>query len=291
MQENFLIVDGNSIACRAAYAKPTLINSKGRETGSPYRFVTMLDSAMKMIRATHVVVAWDVGRENFRTQIDENYKANRETKSSELYVQFEDIKKILTAIGIKHVGIQGYEADDIVGTYVSQSKANNNYIFTGDKDSFQLINENTSVLYPLTGTSELRIYDVERFENEYDIKVDQFIELKALMGDGADNIKGVAKCGQKTATKWLQQYGNIETLINNAHEIKGKIGDSLREWIPESNKTMELVTICRTVPILYDFNECAIDLNWNNAVDVFTELEFNSLIKRIKNGGFYNAIK
>lgn len=289
MQNTFLIVDGNSIACRAAYAKPTLMNSKGRETGGPFRFVTMIDSAMKMIRATHVLVAWDVGKENFRTQIDETYKANRESKSSELYVQFEDIKKILNAIGIKHVGIQGYEADDVVGTYVTNSEANNNYVFTGDRDSFQLINENTSVLYPLTGTSDLRTYDVETFEKEYNIRVDQFTELKALMGDGSDNIKGINKCGQKTATKWLQQYNDIKTLIANAHEVKGKIGESLREWIPDANKTMELVTICRTAPVPFEFSECEIDLNWNNAVDIFTDLEFNSLIKRVKNGGFYNV--
>jgi 5''-3'' exonuclease (including N-terminal domain of PolI) len=285
--KNFLIIDGNSIACRAAFAKPTLTNSKGRETGGPYRFVTMLDNAMKMIRATHVVVAWDVGRDNFRTQIDDTYKANRETKSSELYYQFEDIKKILTNLGIKHIGIQGYEADDIIGTFVSQNEADNVYIFTGDKDSFQLIDSKTSVLYPLTGTSDIRIYDIEKFEEEYDIKINQFVELKALMGDGSDNIKGVNKCGQKTAVKWLKKYGTLDNLILNAHEITGKIGESLREWIPEADKTLQLVTICRTVPLNLSWEECELKLNWDNCLEIFEELEFKSLIRRIQNKDFY----
>ncbi|MNJ90015.1 DNA polymerase I [compost metagenome] len=290
MEKVFLIVDGNSIACRGAFVPPIMTTAAGRETGGTYRFFTMLDSAMKMIRATHVLVAWDVSRENFRTDIDESYKANRETvKPVGLYHQFEDIKEILTKVGIKHVGVFGYEGDDVLGTYANISEADKTFIFTGDKDSFQLINDTTTVMFPKTGTSDLRFYTREVFEKEYDIKVEQFVELKALMGDGGDNVKGITKCGQKTGIKLLKEYGSIEGVVENSGLIKGKIGENVREWAPTANKTLELVTIRRDVPVPYTFDDCEIHLNWKAAREIFTDLEFISFIKKLQKDGFYNG--
>ena len=291
MTSTFLIVDGNSIACRGAFVKPTLTNSFGRETGGTYRFIGMLDKAMKMVRATHVVVAWDVAGDNFRKIIDENYKGNRTKKSDSLYYQFEDIKAILDAIGIKNVGVMGYEADDIIGTYVARSEADKTFILSGDKDVYQLINDNVNVIFPKTGVSDIRIMDKKLFKETFDIEVEQYVEMKALMGDGGDNVKGVENCGQKTAAKWLNQYGSLENLVLNASEIKGKIGENLRAWIPNANKTLELVRIVRTVPVPYDYKELEIDLDWTKAESIFNELEFNSYIKKVHQGGFYNVKK
>lgn len=290
MEKVFLIVDGNSIACRGAFVPPMMTTSNGRETGGTYRFFTMLDSAMKMVRATHVLVGWDVSRENFRTGIDDSYKANRpSTKPEGLYHQFEDIKSILDAIGIKHVGVFGYEADDVIGTYSQISEADKTFVFTGDKDSFQLIGDNVTVMFPKTGTSDLKFYTRELFEQEYDIKVEQFVELKALMGDGGDNVKGIEKCGQKTGIKLLKEYGSIEGVVENAGVIKGKLGENVRAWAPTANKTLELVTIRRDVPVPYTFDDCEITLNWKNAREIFTDLEFISFIKKLQKGGFYNG--
>lgn len=293
METRFLIVDGNSIACRAAFVQPVLTNSKGRETGGTYRFFTILDSVMKQVRPTHIVVGFDVARENFRTDIDPEYKANRPVRSSDdtLYYQFEDIKAILSKVGINHVGMFGYEADDVLGTYVANSKADKNFILTGDKDSFQLINDNTFVLFPQTGASNIKKYDKEVFKEKFEINVSQFIDMKALTGDDGDNVKGVVKCGQKTAAKWLNKYGDLESIIENSGEIKGKIGENLRDWIPNASKTVELVTIKKDVPVPYDFKECEIDLQWKNAIPIFEELECNSLVKRALGGKFYNVFK
>lgn len=289
MEKVFLIVDGNSIACRGAFVPPMMSTSFGRETGGTYRFFTMLDSAMKMVRATHVIIGWDVGKENFRTGIDETYKANRESKSDTLYHQFNDIKDILDAIGIKHAGIAGYEADDILGTYAEITEADKTFIFTGDKDSFQLINDKVTVMFPKTGTSDIKFYTRELFESEYEIKVEQFAELKALMGDGGDNVKGIEKCGQKTGIKLLKEYGSLQGVVENAGEIKGKLGENVRNWVPNANKTLELVTIRRDVPVPYTFDQCEIQLNWKGAREIFTNLEFYSFIKKLQKDGFYNV--
>lgn len=289
MTETLLIIDGNSIACRGAFVKPVLTNSSGRETGGSFRFFSMLDRAMRMVRATHVVVAWDVGGDTFRNGIDETYKGNRETKSDSLYHQFDDIKEILDAIGIKHVGIGGFEGDDIVGTYATLSKADKTFVFSGDKDSFQLINDTTKILYPMTG-SDIRTVDREYFmEKYYGIEVEQFVEMKALMGDGGDNVKGVEKCGEKTAAKWLTKYGSLDEILLNAGEITGKIGENLRAWAPNAYKTLELVQIVRNVDVPYEYEELEINLDWKNAESLFQELEFFTYITKAKKGGFYNV--
>lgn len=284
----FLIIDGNSMACRAAFVKTGLKTSTGRETGGTNIFVSMLDSFLKKHQPTHIVVAWDVSKKNFRTEIDPNYKANRESKSYDLYMQFEDIKKILDAIGIKYVGVYGYEADDVIGTYVHLSKADENIILSGDKDSFQLIDEKTKVYYPKTGITNLEIIDEKVFEEKFGIPVSKYIDLKTLMGDDGDNVPGVEKCGQKTAVKWLQQYGSLEEIIKNADQIKGKIGENLRKWIPKAEINKKLVTINRNVPVPFTFEECEItSINWENARPIFQELEFAKHIERLNERKFY----
>lgn len=286
----FLIIDGNSMACRAAFAKRDMFTSTGRETGGTNIFVGMIDSLVKKYKPTHMVVAWDVSRDTFRTEIDPTYKATRESKSDNLYMQFEDIKKILDAIGIKYVGMYGYEADDVIGTYSKISKANQNMILSGDKDSFQLVDDKTFVYYPKTGVTNLEVITTDVFKEKFDITVDQFIDMKALMGDDGDNVIGVAKCGQKTAAKWLQKYGTLEKVVENAHEIAGKVGENLRTWLPNASKTKQLVTIKRDVPVPFTFEECGLtSINWENARNIFEELEFAKYLEKLDGGKFYNV--
>lgn len=286
----FLIIDGNSMACRAAFAKRDLATSSGRETGGTSIFVGMIDSLLRKYQPTHMIVGWDVSRETFRTSIDPGYKATRDSKSHNLYMQFEDIKKILDAIGIKYVGVYGYEADDILGTYAYMSKADHNMILSGDKDSFQLIDNKTHIYYPKKGISDIEIVDENVFYEKFDIPVSQFIDLKALMGDGGDNVIGVEKCGQKTAVKWLKEFGTLEEVVKNADSFKGKVGENLRKWMPNSDMTKQLVTIRKDVPVPFNFEDCEIkEVNWENARSIFEELEFAKYIEKLDGGKFYNV--
>lgn len=286
----FLIIDGNSMAARAAFAKRDMFTTYGRETGGTNIFVGMIDSLLKKYKPTHMIVGWDVSRDTFRRQIDPEYKANRENKSHNLYMQYEDIKRILDAIGLKYVGMYGYEADDIIGTYATISKADENMVLSGDKDSFQLIDDRTKIYYPKMGVTNIDIIDDAAFEERFDIPVAQFLDLKALMGDDGDNITGIVKCGQKTAVKWLKEYGTMDNVIANADKIKGKVGENLRTWLPRADINKQLVTIKRDVPVPFTFEECEIKkVDWENARPIFEELEFNKIIEKLDGGKFYNV--
>lgn len=294
-----MIIDGNSLACRAAFAHnpkfgPDLMNSEGKLTGATYRFFTMLDRLLHQFRPTHIVVAWDNGRKTFRNEIDSEYKANRAAKNNDLYIQFSDIKRVLSALDIKSVSISGYEGDDIVGTYSRMSKADRNYIISGDKDSFQLVNDNTTVIFPLQGFKEVGLVNPQYIIDKYGITVDNFVLLKTLMGDDGDNIKGITGCGEKTAVKLINHYGSLENIVKNHQniDVKGvnkKVKENICEWAPRSEVVKQLVTILTDVEVPYTYDECELKLNWNNALPIFEELEFNQLIKKLKSGDLYNG--
>lgn len=300
-ETRFLIVDGNSIGFRAASAKPPfqeeLINSKGVITGGTYRFINILNKTLEMIKPTHVIIGFDTGGYTFRNDIDPEYKANRTHGADKqaIYNQFGDMKKVLDAIGIKHDNILCYEGDDIVGTYCKISKATKNFILSGDKDIFQLINDNTEVIFPIKGVSEVGIYNKDSFKERFGIDVEQYIDFKSIIGDKGDNIKGIDGLGDKTAMKLLNKFGNIETIMDNLNkthsDIRGWKGivNKLNNWnysIPR-----QLVTINTDSPIKYTFEDCEIDLNWKNAIEVFEELEFNTFISKVNNGKFYGCKK
>lgn len=293
----FLIVDGNSIGFRAALAKSPfqeeLVNSKGKTVGVTYRFINILNKVLEMIKPTHVIIGFDTSGQTFRHNIDPEYKANRINSDDKeaIYVQFNDMKKVLEAIGIKHDNILYYEGDDIVGTYSRLSYADRNYILSGDKDVFQLINGRTSVIFPIKGVSEVAVYDEEKFKQRFGVDVTQYIDYKALLGDDGDNIKGLDGCGDKTAMKLLNKFGNIENIMTNLgtenKDIRGwkRLSEKLSCW--DYEKTRSLVTIKNDSPVKYTFDDCKINLNWKNAIPVFYDLEFSSFIKKAREDKFY----
>lgn len=302
METNFLIIDGNSLAYRAAFAHnphfgPDLHTTYGKPTGATLRFINMFDRLLHQLQPTHILVAWDVSRENFRNALDENYKATREHRGGdELKVFFQDIKHILNLIGCKNVGVLGYEGDDIVGTYSALSKATKTFIVSGDRDSFQLVNDKVSVIFPRNGFKEVDVITPDYIKEHYQIPVDKFTDLKALMGDGGDNISGINGCGEKTAIKLLQHYGTMEEVANNANNIDLKginktVVAGIKEWALRSVVVKQLVTIRKDVEVPYSFEQCEVDLNWENAREFFKELELNSLIRRVNGGELYNARK
>lgn len=296
-ETRFLIIDGNSIGFRAAAAKSPfqdeLINSKGIITGAAYRFINILNKVLYMVKPTHILVAFDTSGHSFRKDIDSSYKANRKHSEDKLsiYNQFPDIKRVLEAVGIKHDNVLCYEGDDIVGTYKKLSKATKNFILSGDKDIFQLIDDNTNVIFPVKGVSEVGLYNKESFKERFGIEVEQFIDYKTLMGDNGDNVKGLDGCGETTAMKILNKFGTIENVIRNLDsenkDIRGwkKLSQKIADW--DYEKTRSLVTIHQFAPVNYSYDDCRINLDWRNAIPVFEDLEFSSFIKKAKEDKFY----
>lgn len=301
METRFLIIDGNSLACRAAFAHnqkfgPDLQTKNGKITGGIFRFFTMFDKILKQIRPTHVIVCWDTNRQNWRKQIYPNYKANREKKEETLFIQFEEIRNILNAIGIKNIGIIGYEGDDIVGTYVANSKATKNFVVSGDKDCYQLVNDNTYIIFPKKGFSEIELITPQYIQDKYDISVNQFIDFKALVGDTGDNIPGIEGCGEKTAIKLLKHFENAKNVASNKDNINVKgvnknVKNNIYKWSEQIDLIIDLVTIKTDIPeqFLFDYDTCYIgnEINWDGAIELFKELEFNMLINKMHQGGLY----
>jgi DNA polymerase-1 len=288
--KTFLIVDGNWLSCRAAFVPSYLSNSEGKETGGIYRFITMLNSVMKKTKPTHILIAFDVKGDNFRKKINSNYKSNRNHENREdLYRQNDEIKRILSEVGIKYVGIPGYEADDIIGTYVKLSNANKTYVLSGDKDVFQLIDEKTTVIYPKNGIKDVDMVDLVFFEEKYGIKINQFIDFKCLLGDNSDNIHGLSGCGIKTASKLLREYGSVSEIINNSEKLSEKLKKNIKNWEKNVVDNKKIFSIVRNLDVPYSYDDCEISLSWEKAEYIFFELDFFSLIKKMKGGSFYNV--
>lgn len=304
MESKFLIIDGNSIACRAATAcfdmENDLKTTSGHPTGATYRFFNMFNSILNIVKPTHLIVCFDTSRHTFRNDLYPQYKANRKgnSLSNSPYIQFNDIKEILKLIGIKTDNIAGFEGDDIVGTYCKNSKANKNFILSGDKDTFQLIDKNTRVIFPIKGFNEMKIYDEKSFQDKFKISVDKYLFYKMLIGDVGDNIPGINKCGDNTAVSIINKFGSLEILKQQKDDFKNEdksirgwktLKNNIEEWLPNSDLYKTLVTIKCDVNVNYDFKDCKINkINWNNAKDKFKELEFKSFIDRINRNGWYN---
>lgn len=283
MSEKLLIIDGNSIFCRAYYSPmPDFMTSTGIPTKATYGFTNMLIHVVQRVQPTHILVAFDTPAKTFRKKMFDEYKANREKEKNEDFgSQFKWVKKLLDSLGVKHVNIAGYEADDIIGTYATISDKET-IILTGDKDAFQLINKNVSVYFPIKGVSEINVVDKEGFCSMYeDITTDQFIDLKALMGDDSDNVPGVHGVGLKTGIKLLKSYKSLDGIIANSGHIKGKCGQRIRDHIDQLIVNKKLVTILTDIEVPYTIEDCKIDFDLSKAKQIFEELEFNSFLKLI----------
>ena len=215
-----LAIDGNSIMNRAFYGIKALANSKGQFTNAITGFMNIYLKELSQVQPDCVAVAFDLKAPTFRHKANADYKANRKGMPAELAQQMPVIKELLTDIGVKIVECQGYEADDILGTLskACTDSGNECFILTGDRDSFQLVSDRVTVR--LAGTKETKIYTPERIMEEYGVKPRQMIEVKALMGDASDNIKGVAGIGEKTALSLIQQLGSVDELYEKLGEIK-----------------------------------------------------------------------
>ena len=286
-KETFLVIDGNSIMNRSFYGIRLLSVKDGTYTNAVYGFLSTYYMIENMLKPDYVAVAFDVSAPTFRHKMYDEYKAGRRAMPDELRPQMSLIKDVLRAMNIKVMELEGYEADDILGT-VAKTSSNKNihtYILTGDKDSLQLISDTSSVVMPGKSGSktEYTIFTPEVLKENMNIEPRQVIELKALMGDKSDNIPGVPKVGEKTAQNLLELYDNIDNIYENIDTID--ISEKLRENL-KTNKELAylsktLATINTNVPIELNYDELKLkDVNLPEVSKIFTRLGFKKFLER-----------
>ena len=287
MTKRLLLIDGHSMAYRAFFALPAdnFTTAQGQHTNAIYGFATMLLSLLSSEKPTHVAVAFDVSRKTFRSEIFPDYKANRAKTPDEFRSQMSYLHELVTAFGITTFEVEGFEADDIIATIAKQGEREGAEVLicTGDRDSFQLVNAKTTVLYPKRGVSDLSRMTPEAVQEKYGMSPEQYPDFAALRGDPSDNLPSVPGVGEKTAARWVVEYGSLHELIANIDKLGGKVGQSLRDSINDVIRNRELTQLVANVPL-----ELSIDaLKWsgvdeNNTNPLFEKLEFKTLKDRIK---------
>jgi DNA polymerase-1 len=285
--KRLLLIDGHSMAYRAFYALPVenFKTSAGQPTNAIYGFASMLINLIKEEKPTHIAVAFDVSRKTFRTERFPEYKANRASTPDEFRSQMSHINEMIESFGIKHFEVEGFEADDIIATLAkaAELKGFETLICTGDRDSFQLVNNKTTVLYPKKGVTEMSRMTPAAVVEKYGLTPEQYPDFAALRGDPSDNLPSVPGVGEKTATKWIVDYGSLEKLLENSKEITGKVGESLRANIEVVKINRELTHLLDDIKLPSDVE----DLTWSgfdaSAMGLFFEkLEIRALKERIK---------
>ncbi len=248
-----LLVDGHSLAYRAFFALPVenFSTTTGQPTNAVYGFTSMLINTLRDERPTHIAVAFDVSRKTFRTEVFPEYKANRAASPNEFKGQVDLIIEVLDAMKIPALKVDGFEADDILATLTTQAVAEgfDVLLLTGDRDAFQLVDDHTTVLYPKKGVSDLARMGPAQVEERYGLTPAQYPDFAALRGDPSDNLPNIPSVGEKTATKWIREYGSLDGLLQNAESVGGKVGVALREHVDQVRRNRELTELVRDVPL------------------------------------------
>jgi DNA polymerase-1 len=287
MTKRLLLIDGHSMAYRAFFALPAenFTTAQGQHTNAIYGFATMLLSLLTSEKPTHVAVAFDVSRKTFRSEIFPEYKANRAKTPDEFRSQMSYLHELVTAFGITTFEVEGFEADDIIATISKQAEREGAEVFicTGDRDSFQLVNEKTTVLYPKRGVSDLTRMTPDAVQEKYGMSPEQYPDFAALRGDPSDNLPSVPGVGEKTAAKWIVEFGSLHELIANIDTLGGKVGQSLRDSVNDVIRNRELTQLVANVPFDLSIDSLAwsgVDESKTNPL--FEKLEFKTLKDRMK---------
>jgi len=282
-----LLIDGHSLAFRAFYALPldSFQTRDGQHTNAIHGFISMLLGLLKDWSPTHIGVAFDISRYSFRTREYEDYKGTRGETPPEFKGQVPLLQEALHAMSIRTLVKEDYEADDILAT-LSRQGAEQGYrvlVVSGDRDTIQLVNDEVTLLYPnVRGVSELKVYDPAAVRERYGIEPSQYPDIAALVGETSDNLPGVDKVGEKTAVKWIQQYGSVEELLAHADEIKGVVGENLRAQRDrvERNRRLNRLVDDVDLPVTpADLARKPIDAP--AVKDVFGRLQFRTLLDRV----------
>ncbi|MEO7127217.1 MAG: 5'-3' exonuclease H3TH domain-containing protein, partial [Nakamurella sp.] len=281
-----LLLDGHSLAYRAFYALPVdrFGTSTGQPTNAVYGFTAMLISLLQGERPTHVAVAFDVSEHTWRNDEFPAYKAQRDKSPAEFGGQVGLIKQVLAAMNIIFVEAAGFEADDIIATLTISARAQGMSvkICTGDRDALQLVDDVTTVLYPIKGVSEMTRFTPAAVEEKYGLTPTQYPDFAALRGDPSDNLPGIPGVGEKTASKWIREYGTLASLIERADEVGGKVGDSLRAHLSAVLLNRRLTEMVKDVPLTAEPADLAAQLFDREAVHrIFDDLQFRTLRMRL----------
>ncbi|OPF75172.1 DNA polymerase I [Streptomyces antioxidans] len=248
-----LLLDGHSLAYRAFFALPAenFNTTTGQTTNAIYGFTSMLANTLRDEKPTHLAVAFDVSRKTWRSEQFTEYKANRSKAPDEFKGQVELIGELLDAMKITRFAIEGFEADDVIATLATQAEEQgfDVLIVTGDRDSFQLVTDHVTVLYPTKGVSELTRFTPEKVREKYGLTPSQYPDFAALRGDPSDNLPGIPGVGEKTAAKWINQFGSFKDLVERVEEVKGKVGEKLRDHLESVKLNRQLTELVRDVEL------------------------------------------
>ena len=279
-----VLVDGSSYLFRAFHALPPLTNSKGQPTGAVYGVINMLNKLVAEYKPEHIAVVFDAKGKTFRNDMYKEYKANRPPMPDELRGQIAPLHELVEALGFPMIIVPGVEADDVIGTYARQASVQkvDTLISTGDKDLAQLVNPHVTLI----NTMNNLLLDEAGVVAKFDVPPSAIIDYLALMGDTSDNIPGVPKVGPKTAAKWLKQYETLDNLVAHADEIKGKVGESLRDNLDQLPLSRELTTIKCDVELELAITDLAMRAPQPDKLrQIYTELEFKTWLSNLSTNG------
>ncbi|MFR9757278.1 DNA polymerase I [Streptomyces sp. TR06-5] len=274
-------MDGHSLAYRAFYALPAenFSTTTGQQTNAIYGFTSMLANTLRDEAPTHFAVAFDVSRKTWRSEEFAEYKANRSKTPDEFRGQVELIGELLDAMRVKRFAVDGFEADDVIATLATRAREEGFRvsIVTGDRDCLQLVSDDVTVLYPTKGVSELTRFTPEKVQEKYGLSPSQYPDFAALRGDPSDNLPGIPGVGEKTATKWINQFGSFAELVERVGEVKGKAGQNLRDHLESVKRNRRLTEMVRDVDLDHGPAELAREPYDRDALQVVLDaLEFRN---------------
>ena len=277
--DKLVLIDGNSLLNRAFYATPVFSTRDGRPTNAIFGFIKLLFKVLSDVKPQYLIVAFDLKAPTFRHKMFDGYKATRKPMPDELAAQVEPLKELLAEMHIAMCSKEGLEADDIIGTLSNKFDVHS-YIYTGDRDSYQLVDEKTDVCFTRKGVSDLIKLNAGNFRAEVGLDPAQIVDLKALMGDKSDNIPGVPGIGEKTARGLIEKYGSLDGVYTNLGEIKGAVKTKLEDNRQSAYLSYKLAKIDRNCDIDIDISVCTPPQRFSAAVKkMFSAFEFRSLLK------------
>ncbi len=286
-QPTLLIIDGHSLAFRAFYALPVdnFQTRDGQHTNAIHGFISMLLNLLAKEKPTHLAVAFDISRYSFRTREYPEYKATRGETPPEFIGQIPLLQEALHAMNIVTIMKEDYEADDVLATLASEGARDGFRVLvvSGDRDTIQLVNDDVTLLYPSKqGVAELTRYDAAKVFERYGIQPHQYPEVAALVGETSDNLPGVPKVGEKTAVKWINEFGSLEEILRRQDEIGGKVGESLREFASNAERNRRLNRLVTDVDLPVGPQDLERgDIDAEAVKQIFAKLEFRSLLERV----------
>lgn len=293
--KKLILIDGNAVIHRAFHALPPFKTTKGELVNAVYGFSSILLNLINGEKPDFIAVCFDMAKKTFRHEEYKDYKATRKKAPDELYAQIPRIREIVKTFEIPIYEEEGYEADDVLGALAQQAEKTGEiktYIFTGDKDTLQLVTENINVLMPTKGLKEPMTYDVQKVLGKFGLSPKQIPDLKGLQGDASDNIKGVKGIGPKTARTLLQKYGNLENIYSNLNEIKGATKEKLQKDKESAFFSRRMATLITDLKTKLDINACIThEYDQQKIQKLFTDLEFHSLLPRLNKFGIASEEK